>query len=307
MSPAQPDVPPRRETAANERARAERALERLPPRLGKALHWLLTRWPGRIVLRSAAGFVRIGIFDRSMTLAAQFFTSVLPILILIATAAAAADTQRLSDTLNIPEESQAVVEDAVQGGAAAFGLIGALMVLVSATSLSRALTRVYVEVWHVARPPTKVSTAWRWVAVVIVLALSLVFVRALIQFARGLPPSGIWQIVVSLACDVAMAVFVPWILLSGALRARHLMPGAFLFALIMLAVRPASAAWLPHSLEVSSDRYGSLGVAFTYLAWLYVISFILIAVTIVGQAMVSDAGRLGVWLRDDQDTVEQPV
>ena len=67
------------------RVAAETAMGRLPPRLRAWLAWLLSRWPGRILLRSAATCIRIEVFDRSVIIAAQFFTSVFPILILFAT------------------------------------------------------------------------------------------------------------------------------------------------------------------------------------------------------------------------------
>ena len=57
------------------------------------------------MFRSAASCIRIEIFDRSMTIAAQFFTSVFPILILIATWVNATDTSRLAEAINLPEES----------------------------------------------------------------------------------------------------------------------------------------------------------------------------------------------------------
>ena len=57
--------------------------------------------------------MRLGIFDRSMTLAAQFFTSVLPILILAATWVGSRDTNRLADALNMPDESRKALSDAV--------------------------------------------------------------------------------------------------------------------------------------------------------------------------------------------------
>ena len=63
-------------------ADVEAALGRLPPRLRRWVAWLLSRYPGRILLGTAATCIRIELFDRSMTIAAQFFTSVLPLLIL---------------------------------------------------------------------------------------------------------------------------------------------------------------------------------------------------------------------------------
>jgi membrane protein len=90
---------------------------------------------------------------------------------------------------------------------------------------------------------------------------------------------------------------VPWVLLAGVVHPRLLAPGALLFALLMLFVRPATAAWLPHALEVSADRYGPIGVAFTYLAVLYTASFCFLATSVVGQVIATDHGGFGEWIR----------
>ncbi len=65
----------------------------------------------------------------------------------------------------------------------------------------------------------------------------------------------------------------------------------------MLAVRPALAAWLPRALDESADRYGSIGVAFTYLASLYTTSFCFLAASVVGQVIATDRGAIGRWIR----------
>ena len=273
------------------RARADAALGRLPVGLQRRTGWLLDRWPGRILLQAAAGLGRIEVFDRSMTIAAQFFTSVLPVLILIATLGSNSD--RFADEIDMPEQSRQVLEGAVDSGGAAFGIVGAIFVLVSATSLSRALTRAFTAIWGLPRPATSLSSAWRWLAVVLVFALSLVIVRAASEPLDGLPPRELWPRLVSFSWDVAVAAFVPWALLAGAVRARMLVPGALLFALLMITVRPATQAWLPGALEASADRYGSIGVAFTYLTWLYVASFCFLATALVGQVIATDPGPLG--------------
>ncbi len=285
---------------------AEAVLSRLPPWTRRVVEWLLSRWPGRIAIRSAATSIRIELFDRSMTIAAQFFTSVFPILIMVAAWAGSDDTGKVADVLNMPEESQSVLNQAIDGSgttSTTFGIVGALIVLVSATSLARALTRAFAAVWDLPRPRSSLRSAWRWLAVVLTLALSLVVVRALSAFAAGLPPANVWRLVVSLACDLVVVVFVPWVLLSGVVPPRRLLPGALLFALVMLFVRPAAAVWLPRALEVSAERYGSLGVAFTYLAWLYVVAFCCLATAAVGQVIATDDGWFGSWIRG-QATVE---
>ena len=288
------------------RAAASRALRRLPPWLRRALEWLLSRWPGRIVIHGVGAFVRLDMFDRSMTIAAQFFTAVFPILILFTTWAASSDANRLADAMKLPDETRSVLGDATQGAeSATFGIVGTLIVLASATSLSRALTRCFVAIWAVPRPRSGLGSVWRWLAVVLVLALSLVVVRAATEPVDVLPPREMVPLLAPFALEAGVALFVPWVLLAGAVHPRLLAPGALLFALLMLAVRPATAAWLPHALEVSADRYGPIGVAFTYLACLYTVSFCFLATAVVGQVIATDRGSLGQWIQGTEPAQEK--
>ncbi|MGZ5417749.1 MAG: YhjD/YihY/BrkB family envelope integrity protein [Nocardioides sp.] len=295
------------ESLPSESARAtyEAALSHLPTRLQPAVERLLSRWPGRIAIRSAATSIRIELFDRSMTIAAQFFTSVFPTLIMIATWIGGGSSE-LADAMGIPAQTQSVLDDALESdsGTATFGILGTLIVLASATSLSRALTRAFTAIWGLPRPKTQLTNAWRWVAVILALALALITARALTRYLSDLPPPTFWQLAASLTFDVGIGIFVPWILLAGEVRMRHLMPGAAIFGVVMLLVRPASSVWLPHALEASADRYGSIGVAFTYLAWLYVVAFCFLTASVLGQVIATDAGWFGQWIRGSKSVEE---
>jgi membrane protein len=70
-----------------------------------------------------------------------------------------------------------------------------------------------------------------------------------------------------------------------------------LFGAVMLFVRPASAVYLPHALNSSAERYGSIGVAFTYIAWLYVVAFCFLLTGVMGKVIATDEGRFGAWIR----------
>jgi membrane protein len=102
--------------------------------------WLLSHWPGRIAVRSAYGAVQIGIFDRSMTIAAQIFMSVIPILILFATWADDGRTGAVADAVGMPDNAQSILRRGLGCGQCRLGVVGTIIVLASATSLSRALT-----------------------------------------------------------------------------------------------------------------------------------------------------------------------
>ncbi|MFD6858035.1 hypothetical protein ACFWCF_11955 [Rhodococcus sp. NPDC060090] len=132
---------------------------------------LNTHPAGRALERILLGLGRIELVDRSMTLAAQLFTSVLPV---IMAASVLVDSAALRETLLDPfgVDPNSFVQDGfeVTSEAAAFGAVGLLMVLISGTSFARALGRVYGKIW--ATPVLRLSHAWRWCAVLLLVATS---------------------------------------------------------------------------------------------------------------------------------------
>ena len=245
-------------------------------------------WLGGTLLRIVAESVRVEIFDRSMTIAAQIFTSMLPLLIVTANVLDGGDDQAVADLLGATGASRDLIDETVGGSAdTTIGVVGALLVLASATSLSRALTRAFAAIWQIARPHVSLRSAWRWLAAVVVFMLAVLVSQQLVPRAGVLPPREVWPVALSFACDVGVALFVPWMLLAGVVGVRGLLPGAPAFAAVMLAIRPSAARWLPWALEASSERDGPIGIAFTYLAWLYLVAFVLLGTAIVGRAVVS--------------------
>ena len=271
---------------------------RLPARFRPLAERMLQHWLGRFLLGCMVTTRRIELFDRSMTLAAQIFTSVLPILIALGSWFGRDSSDIVQKAVLVPPETQTTLEDVLAAPSdPTFGFLGVLVVLVSATSLSRALTRSCAAIWELPRPTSRLSSAWRWVAVVLALAIGLVAARQLHEFSARIPPSGFWDTIAAAAADFAIALFIPTVLLAGAIPLRRLLPWALLFGAVMLMVRPLSTVYLPLALSTSAERYGSIGVAFTYLAWLYVVAFCFLFTGVMGKVIVMDKGRFGAWIR----------
>lgn len=267
-------------------------------RLRPLSQWLASHWPGRIVLGVASGVLRLELFDRAMAISAQLFTSVVPVLIMLSVWLGEQTTKRLADAIDMPPVAQEVLWGGLDGsGGAAFGFLGAAIVLVSATSLSRALTRAMATIWELPRPKPRLSSAWRWLAVILVLTSTGVTARFLTQFTEPLPPQHGWSVVLTFCLDLLLSASVPWLLLPGQVSVRTLIPGAITFALAMVAVRSAIVAYLPGALEHSADRYGPIGIAFAYLTTLYVLAFTFLAAHILGHAVAQDTGGLGQFIR----------
>ena len=273
-------------------------LAAVPGRLRPPIAWLARQRVAKLLAQAAAGLVQVQIFDRAMTLAAQVFTSVFPLLIMVGVVFGRDQSGRLSDFAHLPEASRQVIDDALSHrGFSSFGVVGCLVVLLSSTGLARALARAYALVWSVRRTPAGPGAAWRWLVVVLTLAAFAVGTRLLGWLTAKLPLSDVSSAVLLLLADCAVAVLVPWLLLGHTVPARMLIPGAAAFAAVMLAVRPVGSIYLPRALQTSADRYGTIGVAFTYIGWLYVLAFCLLLTAVLGRVLAQDEGRFGRLVR----------
>ncbi|MFN8194146.1 MAG: YhjD/YihY/BrkB family envelope integrity protein [Nocardioidaceae bacterium] len=268
------------------------ALDRLPAGVRQTALRQLDHWPGRVVLGTAGGLRRIEVFDRAMTIAAQLFTSVFPIIIMgAALFGSGRTTDAIASVGGLPQDAQDLLDEVdAATGSATFGVIGVLVVLISATSLSRALTRAYDAIWQLGRTPSRLVDAWRWVAAVVALSLVAVLTHVVVTAVRPIPPHGWWAAVVTLVIDTAVAALIPWLILAGRVGPRALLPGAVLFGVGMVLAHPVSTRVLSASVEISAGRFGAIGVAFAYLTYLYVVSWWLLATAVVGQVLVSDGG-----------------
>ena len=257
------------------------------------LHWF-----GRILVRASAGFVRVQIFDRAMTVAAQAFTSIFPVLIMLSLVLGLRHSARLASLAHLPPASRRLLDEAFGGrGIGAFGVVGSVVVLVSATSLARALARAYGAIWERQRLPGGLAATWRWFATILLLPVFVISSRVLAGLAGRLPMPRVSSAAVTLLADSAVAIMLPWLVLGATVPVRMLVPGACIFGAAMLVVRPAGAVYLPRALDVSAERYGTIGLAFTYIGWLYVLSFCLLATAVLGRAVAEDDSALGRLIR----------
>src|SRR5262249_20911631 len=139
------------------------------------------------------------------------------------------------DDSGLPRDVANMLDDvANSSGFGAFGVVGVIVVLISATSLSRALTRAYDTIWRHGRTRIPPKATWRWLAAVMVLAGSLVVSHRLVNAVEGLPPPYFWTSVTIFAVPAFSASFVPWILMAARVPVRLLIPGAVLFGLVVL-------------------------------------------------------------------------
>jgi membrane protein len=253
----------------------------------------------RPVLRIALTFLHdlmaIEPFDRAMTLAAQAFVSVFPLLIIWATFAANGTSDgadQLAEKLHLSESVAAVLDQSLPPDTEAsttFGVISALIVLVSATSLSRALGRMYAKAWHV--PPSGWGDGWRWVLVIVAISAAAVATQYLSQSQVG--AAALFPIFL---VNTALYTWVPWLLLMRRVSVLRLLPAAALMGIGSAVLSVAGHLYLPHALKVGAEHFGAFGLAFAFIGWLFVLSFVLIVATVLGAVIVQDEGVEGLVL-----------
>lgn len=255
--------------------------------------WVTITPRRRLASRISLDILEVGLVDSAMTLAAQAFTSLLPVMI------AASTFQRLQPLAATARDDLGIdlppIGAASVGTAAAFGVLGLLMLLVSSTSYARALGRMYGRIWHV--PIATLRQAWRWLAVVLVIATS-VAAAVICHQLKTLPAAGrLLEFASTYAVGALAWTAVPMLLTANRMTTRMCIGSGLLTATGLSALHVASTLFLPRITHTSQDQFGLLGVMFTLISWLFIFSGIIVVASVIVSSVAKDDGPLGIWLR----------
>ena len=238
-----------------------------------------------IARRSIALFVDMDAVDRSMALAAQAFTALIPLVIIIAVAAEGGEGKSLADQIVARFDLTGATADALRRGLPSTssvreGLSGlsALVLTVSALSFTRALQRIYARAWDLEARGVR-DSAWgiAWLAVFALYALLHPVLHGHVSGLAGLGAS--------LAAGTLFWLLTPYTILARRLPWRRLLAQAVLTAIGMGALRAGSAIYMPRALSSSAEQFGTIGLAFTLVSWLFAAALVLSAAAAVGATL----------------------
>ena len=275
-----------------------RRLADLRRRVEPALQMAQAGLPGQILGR----LVEVRFLDRSVILAAQAFSAILPLFIVVATISpqpggdspAAFMARRLGLTADDVSSLEVAVIPS-PSGRASVGLVGVVLALLTATSFARALQRSYELAWRL--PRAGLRAAWRPLALVIGLAIYIELLFLFGRLVRGIPAGTLLEDLVTFAGAWALWTGSGWILLGGRIRLRLLAAGGLLTAVGFAVLRRLSAFYLPALVASNQQQYGLIGVAFTLYSWLSACALVIVVATVVGAVLAEDPGRLGQFIR----------
>jgi membrane protein len=254
--------------------------------------------PGRILGR----LVEVQFLDRTVILAAQAFSAVLPLIMVVSAVSPRPGGESLAVTLvrrlGLHQTQVSSLQSAVApppSARASIGVLGVVLALLTATSFARALQRSYQLAWRL--PPVGLRAAWRPLALVVGLALYIELLFLFGRLVRGVPAGSLLEDLVTFAGAWALWTGAGWILLAGRVRPRLLAVGGLLTAVGFASLRRLSAFYLPSLVATNQQQFGLLGVAFTLFSWLSACSFIIVVATVLGAVLAEDPGRLGRFIR----------
>ncbi|MGF0177078.1 YhjD/YihY/BrkB family envelope integrity protein [Streptomyces sp. Marseille-Q5077] len=232
-----------------------------------------TRFP--VITGIVDRMVSVNIFDSATRIAAQCFLTAVPLMFVLSAYAPQAVQDQVASAVSavfgLNGQSKAQIEQAFQPPTddlrQATGVVGALMVLLSATAVSRAVQRLCRRAWLLPRSGAKVAP-WRWLAW-IVLWLGALVGQGLLHNRVGL--GALLGIPVILVMETALWWWTQHLLLGGGVRWSPLLPGAVITAIAVSALSLTAHFYMPRALNRALAEYGSAGPVFVLLSWLIIV------------------------------------
>jgi membrane protein len=223
--------------------------------------------------------LRFNLIDRSLALGAQAFSALIPLMIVLESAQQGDDSvaSDLIERFRLSGDSANVVRDAFTSteGQTTVTAFSVVLLVVSVLSFTRRLQRLYEETWEFEPRGLRGSGAG-----LLWLACFAAYVSLHPVLDQIVPRrSGLF---ISLAGAFAVGLFTPYLLLGRRLHWRRLVLQAALTAAGLGALGIWSAIYMPRAIESSAEAYGSIGVAFAMLTWLWGLGIVLVAAAVYG-------------------------
>jgi membrane protein len=247
---------------------------------------------GFIALRK---FLTIEGAQQATVLAAQAFTSLIPLMVVVAAFAPGNSdlADRIVERFGLEGNSAKSVHELFASAGetqSTITWISVVILVLSALSFTRALQRVFQRAYD--RQPEGLKDQQRGLAWVLCLAAWVTIVSPLHESLED-----VGGIVFAVALATATG-FLLWlgtpVLLLGEREWRRLVSGALVSGLLGAVLSVGSSIYVPILMDWSAGKYGLIGVAFALQSWLLLASFVVVIGAVVGAVVVERYGALSL-------------
>jgi hypothetical protein len=257
---------------------------------------LLARAESSLPVRCLMRFGAINGRDRALVIGGQAFTTVIPLMILLAASASRKSPTALADRLarrfhvtGSSADSIRVLFERPPGSTGAFTLAGLVVMLFSLLSLTRSLQRTYEAAWGL--PAVGVRGTLNGVTAIGLLLSSVIVLSLLAGLLRKAPAGSVIAFVLQVLISTGVWLVLQRLLLSRRVSLRRVLPGSLLAGGSSALVNLYSALWMPRLIESNAERYGIIGITFAMLTWLIVIGFCVVVVAVVSAELGGDGSN----------------
>ncbi|MGY6021816.1 YhjD/YihY/BrkB family envelope integrity protein [Streptomyces spinosirectus] len=245
----------------------------------------------------------MNVLDSATRLAAQAFLTAVPLLFVVAAIAPHElrdqFARSVQDTFGLSGDANSQLSIVLQGTGdpsdelrQTTGVVGGLMVLISATACSRAMQRLCERAWGLPGASARVA-AWRWIAW-LAAWLVMIGLQGSLRTGFGL---GLWLgVPLLLIAEIVLWWWSQHLLLAARVPWLPLLPGALLTGVALSVLTASASLYVPRALNHSLDKYGSLGAVFTLLSWLITLCVVVALCVTTGAVVAREpwaARRLG--------------
>lgn len=254
---------------------------------GEDLTDLARRLADSFLGRCVRRFVDMTGIDRSMVLASQAFTSMIPLLILVATWAPAGKENVIADSVirkfHLEGDAASAVTQLFAVPASASGTVStfsALLLVISGTSFTRRFQRMYRAAYEQEKAGLR-SGLYSTLGLFVLIGEFLVLygARTLVAF---LPLSWLFTLPIAVVTGVILWTSIPYLLLTRQVHWRRLVFGGVVAAVSTAVYSVASSIYMPGTVERYTREFGLFGVTIALIGWLLAIAFILVASAAIG-------------------------
>jgi membrane protein len=224
---------------------------------------------------------RVELVDRSLALGAQALLALIPLLMVLGAAmgrVGAEGLDQVQSVMGVPDDDLHQLAGAAPD-ATASSTLSVVVAVVSATSFSRALQRMYAVAWELPRyrgfRAIRGSVVW-----LLVWILMLQTTATLVRRTDGIPFSG-------LTIQMVGTTLIWWwtahLLLGGRVSWLRLLPGGVATGALLVVLSHLSHVFMPTFVRANLEQFGSLGIVFAVASWLVTFGGVLIVATVLGR------------------------
>ena len=238
---------------------------------------------GRCVLR----FARMKGVDRASVVSAQAFTALIPLFIIVASAAPSGQEDVVGKAIIrrfalTGESADAVAQlfSTPPGATSSVTIFSALLMVYSGVSFTRRLQGTYRAAWDQDRVGIR-STVFATLGLLALIA-EIALAAGVRAFVSHLPFDWLWAVLISLTAGLFLWTSIPYLLLDRQVHWRRLLGAGCAASIGMTVFAIGTPIYMPDLMTQYTAEFGLFGVTVTMIGWLLAAAGVLVASAAVG-------------------------